>query len=129
MPLTRCPRSGQLYNSDEGPVHPDCMAEEEEDYERIHAYLREHPHASPTEAEAATGVDHDVLVRMVEQGMIKMLTKREAEEQRKRLSERELQRLNAKVAQEIASIKLPQKKDVEFGGTVRSLIQNKRNTE
>ena len=126
MPLKRCPRSGLLYNSDDGPVHPDCLTAEEADYDQVLAHLRDNPHAAPSEVVAATGVELEVMTRMVEQGMIRALSDAEVVKQRKQLSEKELHRLGSKVAEEAAKIKLPDKKDVVIDGTVRNLIQQKR---
>lgn len=129
MPLNRCPRSGALFNDSDGPVHPDCMAEEEADYDKVLAYLRENPHAAPTEVTAALEIEPGVITRMAAQGIVKTLTEAEVEKQRKALSEKELHRLNAKLTEQIGSIQLPDKKSVEFGGTVRSLLQQKRKIE
>jgi len=129
MPLKRCPRSGVLYDSKHGPVHPDCMEQEEADYDRVLDYLRDHPHAPPAAVAEALSVNPDVLGRMVEQGLIRPLSDSEVEKHRKRLSEKELQHLNAKVTEQIASIKLPEKKKVEIDGTVRNMLQKKRNIE
>lgn len=130
MPLSKCPRTGQLFNTDEGPVHPDAMEAEEADYEKIREHLRTHPNATPDEVAKGAEVPYDCIERMVKQGMLAMLTEEQIEEQRRRtLDERTLARLNQGFAEQIASIKLPEKKDVEFGGTVRSALSQKRREE
>jgi len=127
MPLTKCPRSGKLFNSDDGPVHPDCLAEEEADYEKVRDFLRRNPHAHTKEVVEKTGVDIDCVQRMVDQGMLQQLTDEEVQEQiKKQLSQKDLQRLNSEFAQQISQIQLPEKKEVEFGGTVRSALSQKR---
>ncbi len=127
MPLTKCPRSGKLFNSDDGPVHPECMAEEEADYEKVREYLRTNPHAHTKEVVEKSGVEIDCIQRMVDQGMLKQLSEEEVQEQIKRqLTQKDLQRLNAEFAKQISQIHLPDKKEVEFGGTVRSALSQKR---
>ena len=129
MPLTKCPRSGVLFNSDQGPVHPDCMAEEEADYERVLGFLRDNPSASPASVAKTLGIDPGVITRMSDQGIIKTLSDAELEKRRKELMQKDLQRLNSRLSEQIASIELPEKKKVEIGGTVRSALQNKRKIE
>jgi len=130
MPLARCPRTGKLFNSDDGPVHPEAMENEEQDYERVREYLHQHPNASPEDVAKNTEVPYDCLERMVKQGMLEALTAAQLDEQQKRLlDQRTLARLNQSFAEQIASIRLPEKKDVEFGGTVRSALDRKRRTD
>ena len=126
MPLTRCPRCGKLFNNAEGPVHPDFIAEEEADYEKIRAYLGRHPRCNVEEAAAGAKVEVDCVKRMVSQGFLEMLTQDEVQKREKQLSERDLLRLNQDLAKEMSKIELPSKKDVEFGGTVRSVLHEKR---
>ena len=130
MPLARCPRTGKLFNNEDGPVHPDALEAEEADYETVREYLRNHPNATEEEVAKNTEVPYDCLERMVRQGMLQMLTAQELEQQKKRmLDQHSLARLNQSFAEQIASIRLPEKKDVKFGGTVRSVLNQKRRSD
>jgi hypothetical protein len=130
MPLSRCPRTGKLFNSDDGPVHPDGREAEEADYEKVREYLHHHANASPEEVAKKADVPYDCVERMIKQGMLQTLTAAQLDEQQKKLlDQRTLARLNQSFAEQIASIRLPEKKDVEFGGTVRSALDKKRRSD
>lgn len=130
MPLTKCPRTGKLFNTDDGPVHPDAMEAEEADYEKVREYLRRHPNATPEQVANEAKVPYDCIERMINQGMLQTLTAAQLEEQQKRMfDQRTLERLNQGFADQIAAIRLPEKKSVEFGGTVRSALNQKRGVD
>ncbi len=128
MPLAKCPRSGKLFNKDTGPVHPDFMEEELADYEKVLNYLAEHPNANPDIVANATGVTMECIKRMVEQGRIEAMDFESIEKRAIERAEEEERtaKLRAKLQSEMANIKLPEKKEVEFGGTVRSALEQKR---
>ena len=130
MPLAKCPRTGKLFNNDDGPVHPEGLEAEEADYEKVREYLHRHPNASPEDVAKSTEVPYDCLERMVKQGMLELLSEQDLDAQkRKMLDQRTLARLNQSFAEQIARIRLPEKKEVEFGGTVRSALNKKRRSE
>ena len=70
MPLKRCPRSGRLFNSDFGPVHPDVMDDEMTDYQQVLDYLTERPDSTAKEISMKTGVTLECIQRMRESGRI-----------------------------------------------------------
>jgi hypothetical protein len=129
MPLVKCPRTGKLFNNDNGPVHPDAMEEEMQDYDAVLNFLAEFPRSSPEAISEATGVALDCIHRMIAQDRIESVDLEKIEKREKDLLE-EQQRRNKRQTQllkELQKVKLPKKKDVEFGGTVRSALEQKRN--
>lgn len=131
MPLTKCPRSGKLFDNTKGPVHPDCMAEEEADYEKVLDSLAGKPRSTPKEISDATGVDIECIDRMIHQGALeefdlgleKAREEEYLEEERRRVK-REVER-KAKLMQDLASVKKPPPK-TSSAESVRSLVNQKR---
>ena len=80
MPLSKCPRTGKLFDNSLGPVHPSVKEEEEKDYETLLDYINAHPHCAPIEAVEGTGVGRDVLQRLIGQGRVMNMSQDEAAE-------------------------------------------------
>jgi len=127
MALTRCPRSGKLYDDRDGPVHPDHKAEEEADYAKVRGYLEENPDATHQEVLEVTGVNPSCMTRMLDQRIIKVLDEEERDFQAKRqMTQMEALRLHQKLDSEIQDIRTVPKKAVSFGHSVRKTIDGKR---
>jgi predicted amidophosphoribosyltransferase len=67
--LRNCVQCGRLYVGGP-PVCPDCRQAEAAAFERVRAYLDEHPAASIAETCEATGVASGLLHRFVEEGRL-----------------------------------------------------------
>ena len=106
MPLSRCPRTGKLFDNSAGLVHPDAHHDEEADYTKILDYLAEHPNAKPPEVIAATGVTQECLNRMVKSGRVMELDDVALKELEAKTAERsaEIARRNQRVAQDINAV-------------------------
>ncbi len=117
MPLSRCPRTGKLFDNSAGLVHPDAHHDEEADYTKILDYLAEHPNAKPPEVMAATGVTQECINRMVKSGRVMELDDEAMKALEMETAERsaEIARRNQRVAQDISTVL----RQSPSGGTMR----------
>jgi primosomal protein N' len=130
MPLSKCPRSGKLFDNALGPVHPDVLEEEEADYQRILDYISEHPNCGTDEAAKATGVEVACLQRLVKQGRVAALSQEDLrlqeEENLKRAEE--VAKRNARLAQDLQRAATTLKDAVPQAkiGSVHNTLEEKR---
>jgi hypothetical protein len=128
MPLVKCPRTGVLFNNDTTPVHPSAMKAEEADYEIVLEFITQNPGASIGVICESTEVSEDCVRRMVARGRVENINYEEAERRQQEQTD-QMQRHSkrrGKRARGLMKLKLPKKKKVEFGGTVRSVLEQKR---
>ena len=141
MPLTKCARCKKLFNKIELPVCRDCQADEEADQEKVRKLLEEHPNVSAEEASEMSGVDVECILRMLDSGRLTNTTMFQgvtcgrcgapAISFAKRLCNACLDKLNAEIAKEQMSVKLPEKREARIGshgstGGIRQTLEQKR---
>ena len=69
MSLKNCERCGRLFSGVD-PVCPACLEKDQEEFQRVRDYLREHPDAAVVEVSAATGVEVERLHRWARAGRL-----------------------------------------------------------
>jgi primosomal protein N' len=130
MPLSKCPRSGKLFDNTLGPVHPDVMEEEQADYQRILDYIAEHPNCKTEDAAKATGVDIGCLQRLVKQGRVAALSQEDlrAQEEENQKRAEEIAKRNARLAQDLqrAASTLKEAGPQVKIGSVHNTLEEKR---
>ena len=70
MSLKNCKRCGILFNFQEHSVCQQCLGKEEEDFQKIWDYMREHPGVSVLELSRKTGVEPAVITRFRREGRL-----------------------------------------------------------
>lgn len=143
MPLARCPRCDKMYQKEKDKVVCEgCVEAEEADQDKVSTYVSAHPDCAPTEVAEVTGVDINVVKRMVDQGRIAQVTEdvkaravrcgrcgAPAISFSKKLCEGCLADLNSELARTKSNIKLPPKKwsSIDpYRKTVREQVDEKR---
>lgn len=141
MPLAKCPRCTKMFNKAHNLVCPACQTQEDADAELIRGSLEENPNLNAEQVSELTGVDIQVVLRLVEQGAIMNVTALEGEKIRcgrcgapaisasKRLCQGCLEKLNSEVAIAQRNVRLGERKKVEvdtFHDNVRQALENKR---
>ncbi len=139
MPLAKCPRCNQLFTKSEEVVCARCEPAERADYEMVREALQKVPHLNAEEVAEETGVARDCVLRMIDQGLIQNVSVNKtvrcgrcgkpAISVSKRLCQACLEKLNAQLAVERASVKLPPEKQAdvaEMKSSVRQILDAKR---
>ncbi len=137
MPLASCARCNKLFNKDRLPICPDCLPEEEADYEKVRQYLEERPNETALQVAEGTGVSEACVLRLIDEGKIRRVDDSTpvacgqcgapAISLTKRLCESCLVKLNLRLAQEQAKIKLPPRKTFNVDDRpVRQVLEEKR---
>lgn len=70
MPLANCSHCHRLFNRGMHDLCPACREAEDEVYHRLSDYLSREPSATAAQAAEATGVDPEVIRRMVRSGRL-----------------------------------------------------------
>ncbi|WP_067934776.1 TIGR03826 family flagellar region protein [Alicyclobacillus kakegawensis] len=70
MTIANCKRCGRIFNRVSRDICPACVAEEDEAFEKVRAYLKEHRYATILETSEATDVDLDLIVDMIKSGRL-----------------------------------------------------------
>lgn len=71
--LANCIKCGRAFLWTGGrKVCPQCLEEEERDFEKVYNYLRDHPRATIKEIVEATEVDEDEILEFIRQGRIQL---------------------------------------------------------
>ncbi len=92
MPLAKCPRSGKLFDKAQTPVHPDVLAEEEADYEKVLDFLAENGRRTKSELARLTGVAEECIQRMLDWGRIEELDEAKEAELEEKAREEDMRR-------------------------------------
>jgi hypothetical protein len=100
MPLSKCPRTGKLFDNSHNVVHPDAQALEEEDYTKILDYVAEHPNAKMAEIIEETGVTPECIQRMIKVGRLREMDQHALSAQAEEYADRaaEVAKRNQRVA-------------------------------
>ncbi|MBC7331606.1 MAG: hypothetical protein H5U01_09500 [Clostridia bacterium] len=71
--LANCIKCGRAFLWTGGrKVCPQCIEEEERDFEKVYNYLRDHPRATIKEISEATEVEEDEILEFIKQGRIQL---------------------------------------------------------
>lgn len=68
--LKNCKRCGKLFNFHDHNVCPACIGKDEEDFQKIRDYMREHPGVSTLELSQKTGVEPATITRFLREGRL-----------------------------------------------------------
>ena len=133
MPLSKCPRTGKLFDNKKSPVHPSAMAAEESDYEKVTDYVTENPNSPLKDVCEETGVDEACVNRMIRIGRLKEFDAKDLAEQADEKADREAEiaRRNLKIAQDLQEAKTsmdgaPAPPADKGHGMVRDMFNDKR---
>lgn len=72
MNLKNCVRCGKVYVYDGFSVCLDCRRADEEDFEKVKAYLDENPGANVMQVSEATGVDTKKIIKFLREGRLEV---------------------------------------------------------
>ena len=137
MPIASCPRCNETFSKDgESMVCDNCEAAEESDYETVRLYVADHPDCTPSDVVEATGLERELVLRVVDSGRVAQVESAgtivcgkcgaPAISLAKRLCEACLAELDSQLARTKSQIKLPPKKwsNVESGkSSIRQKIE------
>lgn len=70
MPLANCKECGKLFLKVSSDICPECQKKEEEDFDRVKNYLKEHPNAKITEIIEETGVSEIKVNKFIKSGRL-----------------------------------------------------------
>ena len=70
MALAKCPRCDIMFNKLNSAVCPKCLPEEEEEYDKIRDIISGNEEWTAEALAETAGVQHSVVLRMLEQGII-----------------------------------------------------------
>ncbi|MEW6546889.1 MAG: MerR family transcriptional regulator [Bacillota bacterium] len=68
--IRNCPRCGRVFVFGGREICPSCVAEEEEQFERVRRFLRESPGATLEEVAEATGAPVELILSFLRQGRL-----------------------------------------------------------
>lgn len=140
MPLAKCPRCQKMFNKQHTLVCPSCKPAEDADTDLVRSAVEDNPNMNAEQVSELTGVDIQVVMRLVEVGAIASLSALEdakivcgrcgapAISASKRLCQACLEKLNAEVAVQQRRIKLDGRKEVQVGtyhANVREALDKK----
>jgi hypothetical protein len=141
MPLAKCPRCKSMYNKSHSPVCTSCQSAENTDADAVRQTLEDHPNLNSEQVAELSGVDIQVVLRLVETGAISSVTSLEGQgikcgrcgapaiSASKKLCQSCLEKLNTEVAKAQRKIQLGDRKAVEvdsFNANVRTALEQKR---
>jgi flagellar operon protein (TIGR03826 family) len=70
MPLANCKECGRLFIKVTSDICPDCQRKEEEEFDRVKEYLKNHPNANLSEIMEATGVSENRISKFIRMGRL-----------------------------------------------------------
>ncbi len=68
--LRNCPRCGSLFAYSGKNLCPNCLTEDEKEYDSLRAFLKDNPRASLEETSEATGVKTEKILKFLREGRI-----------------------------------------------------------
>ncbi|OEH86722.1 hypothetical protein BHU72_00140 [Desulfuribacillus stibiiarsenatis] len=72
MALSNCPRCGRLFDNTFKDICQQCTHEEEQYYQKVRKYVKEHKDCTIHEASEATDVPVKLITRFIKQGRINL---------------------------------------------------------
>lgn len=74
MVLAKCRRCGKIFNKViEKDLCPACLEAEEEEFQKVKSFFREHPRARLEEASQKTGVDKKTIMQFLKDGRLQLV--------------------------------------------------------
>ncbi len=70
MAIANCKRCGQMFNQTSRVICPDCIAEEEEAFQLVRAYLKQNREANLQQVVSETGINEAFILDMIYQGRL-----------------------------------------------------------
>lgn len=70
MEIKNCPECGKVFSAVSGDICPECQKIEEEEYEKVYKFLKEHPFSSIEKVSAETGVSRRKILKFLRKGEI-----------------------------------------------------------
>lgn len=70
MPLANCKECGRLFVKVTSDICPDCQRKEEEEFNLVKEYLKNHPNANLSEIMEATGVSENRISKFIRIGRL-----------------------------------------------------------
>jgi hypothetical protein len=128
----------KMYNKIKTPVCPACQPQEESEFDIIRATLRDNPDMNIQGISKISGVDEDVIQRMLKEGLISSAALNESAKcgmcgkpaisAAKKLCQPCLDKLNTEVTKAQGNVRLTGKKDAQVGEflNVRQTLSDKR---
>lgn len=74
MPLDNCVRCGKLFSRLSRPICPDCAREEERLASVVMSFLKDNPSATIEEISESTGVDSQIILRLIRDDRLRATT-------------------------------------------------------
>jgi flagellar operon protein (TIGR03826 family) len=68
--LRNCPECGRIFGYMGRNLCPDCMNKEEEEFQTVRKYVRDHPGAGVFEVAEATGIDEEKILQFLRDGRL-----------------------------------------------------------
>lgn len=68
--IRNCPRCGKLFVYVGVPICRDCLEQEEQQYNSVRQYLKDHPGATPGEISEKTGVPVHMVMEFLRRGLL-----------------------------------------------------------
>ncbi len=126
MPLATCDRCKKMFTKmSDLVICPQCLPQEEEDYERLRDILQESPQLTAEQLSEKTDIELSCVLRCIASGRIQSMDQGErvrcgrcgapAISSSKKLCESCLNQLSQEVAKAQSKIRLPKKREVELG--------------
>lgn len=70
MAVANCKRCGQMFHRTNRAICPDCVTEEDEAFQIVRAYLKQHREANMQQLVDETGVDEEFIIDMLHEGRL-----------------------------------------------------------
>jgi len=70
MGATNCPKCGKIFTKVNDPICKECMKAEEEKFEEVRLFVKEHPDCSPQEVSDACDISIKRILYYVRQGKL-----------------------------------------------------------
>lgn len=70
MPIANCKRCQRIFNKTRRDICPACIAEEDEAFQIVRAYLKEHKDATMAEVTEETEIELELIVSLIQDGRL-----------------------------------------------------------
>jgi len=68
--LRNCPNCGKVFVKINRNLCPDCIQQEERDFEEVRKYLKDYPGASVSEIAEVTGIEENKILKWIREGRL-----------------------------------------------------------
>ncbi|KPV42981.1 hypothetical protein [Alicyclobacillus ferrooxydans] len=70
MPIARCKRCQRIFNKTRRDICPTCIAAEDDAFQIVRGYLKEHPDSDMDELTVGTAVQSEVVIGLIQDGRL-----------------------------------------------------------